>query len=374
MSITLYASDIITKEEVTKAVDNIFSKKACSAVDILEKEICSLTGAAASRAADSAESALRALLYSWSVCRGEAVFVPSFANPFTVLTVMESGAVPVFVDCDRDTWNISASKLESAVKKCLKNNELYPRAVIACDMFGLPFDCQEISDVCARYGLLLIEDGSMAFGAEIKGKKTGTLGDSSVVEFRNPMIAGAYAAAALTDDIRLAKNVSIALNGGRRISDNATGASEIIRMGNRTALNEFYAELMLINSLTKNEAAEKRRAAAEKYKEAAKGTAVTYQAEKDDVKGAYPVFALCAQDKESAERMVKEFCEAEIECKALFSKPLCRHSAFKDIGCQTSDVPVGSNLSVCTFMLPCHEKLTEKEINYICEKIKQICV
>ncbi len=342
----------------------------------LETEICSLTGAAAARATNSTASALRSLLYSWSVCRGEAVFVPSFVKPYVVFAVLESGATPVFVDCDRETWNMSADKLESAVKKCIKNNELYPRAVIVSDMFGLPFDCTEINSVCAEYGLLLIEEAAAALGAKWQDKSAGTLGDAAVISFRPPLSVSAFAdaGAALTDDMQLAKNIKLIVEGGQKVFSSTTGAREAVRRADASAMDCFTAGLLIPQLGSAAEKAEKRRKIAEKLKKAAEGTAVKFQMEKDGVQSAYPAFALCAEDKGSAERMVQAFRESKIECEAVFSKPLCRHAAFKDLGCQTSDVPVGSNLSVCTFMLPCHEELTEEQTERICSAIKMICV
>ena len=109
MGIPLYTSKTLTTENAE-----------------LENELCRILGVSAAVLADNRGDALRNLLYAWSVCRGEAVFVPSFAEPYIIFAVLECGAVPVFVDCDIDTWHMSAEKLEKAVKKCIKQNELYP--------------------------------------------------------------------------------------------------------------------------------------------------------------------------------------------------------------------------------------------------------
>ena len=282
----------------------------------------------------------------------------------------------MFVDCDRDTWCMSAQKLESAVKKCVKANELYPRAAIVSDLFGMPFECAEISRVCAEYGLLLIEDASSAMGSVCKGRKAGTLGDASVISFPSLVSSNIQgdSAVVLTDDVQLAKNIKLTVNGGEKVFGASTGAKETVRRGETSVMDDLTASLLHMNISETDKSAEKRRRNAELLKKAAEGTSVKFQIEKEGVQGAYPVFTLCAEDKESAERMVQAFRESGIESRAVYSKPLCRHAAFKELGCQISDVPVGSELSVCTFLLPCHEKLTDKEVEYIGEKIKTICV
>ncbi len=379
MKIPLYASCGITREAAAQVLDFAVREKVgdpFSARRELEAEICLRLGVTAAKVTYNTASALRALLCSWSICRGEAVFVPSFAPTFVIFSVLESGAVPVFVDCDSDTWCMSAAKLEGTVKKCIKSNELYPRAVIVSDVFGMPFDYSAINSVCIKYGLILIEDASAAFGAEWNEKKAGSLGDASVIGLARPFDIGVSGSvgAALANDDRAAANIRIAVEGGQKVFSGTTGASEAVCRGEASVIDELTAGLIALKLADMEKNIAKRRQTAERLKTAAEGTAVKYQKAENGVYGAYPVFPLCAEDKESAERMIKGFRELETECEAVFSKPLCRHAAFKSLGASASDLPVGSSLSVGSFVLPCHEELTEKQIEHICEAIKRICV
>lgn len=366
MNIPLYTSKKISDETVARAVDAIIQNKSLQSD--AEREICRAAGVDCAKAVNGPYDALKNLLYSWQVCKGEAVFVPSFTEPFVLNAVMECGAAPVFVDCDRETWLMSPEKLENAVKKCIKQNELYPRAVIVSDMFGLPFDAVAFGNVCAKYGLLLIEDVSCSLGAQWNGKKAGTLGDAAFAGFTSG------GGAMLTNDRQLAKRFNVTADGGIRTFANTTGAREAACRGTASVMDTFSA-IGLIDTLPKlDETVEKRRKTAEKLRSAVSGTAVTCQKEKDGILGAYPVFAVKAADKDSADRMVKAFREEGIECNAMFSRPLCRQEAFKELGVNISDMPAGSELSVCTFLLPCHEELTEEQIKHLCDTIKKICI
>ncbi len=355
MKIPLYTSAAINGNEKTYS----------DARRELEQMLKDMMGAEAAVTTDSAASALRSLLYSWSVCKGEAVFVPSFADAHIVNAVLECGAEPVFVDCDRNTWLMSGEKLERAAEKCLAKNELYPRAVIVSNTFGMRFDARKISSVCAKYGLLLIEV------SPVLCTDTGIQGDAAAVSLEN--IVGSDAGVVFVKDSQQARALRIIVGGGEKTVDSATGAEEAVRRGSRSELDDVRAGLLISHLEEIDEKTARRRANAEKLKAAARGTSVKSQSG-DDARGSYPVYPLCAEDKDSAESIVKAFREEGIGCRMIYSKPLCRNNAFKELGCQASDVPVGSELSVCTFILPCHEELTDEQVRCICEKIKMICV
>lgn len=379
MNIPLYPSRKFTEENAMQAVCATMSrdeKDSVSVYRILIEKLCEVTGSQQAIVTGSAEAALLNILYSWSVGKGEAVFVPSFTSPHVVMSVMQCGAVPVFVDCHRETWTMNPEKLENAVKKCMKNNELYPRAVIVSDTFGFPFDAEGIKSVCTRYGLLLVEDATAALGAELGKRKAGTLGDAAVISFKPPYGISALCdgGAVLTYDSKLAKNLRLTVNGGMKISDRDTQAIETVRRATGTPMDEVTAQLITPQLESLEGMMTLRNLAAERFTKAATNTAVKCRKINKGERGAYPVFPMCAKDQESATEMVKAFREAGIDCRAVFEKPLCRQGAFKELGVPSSEMPVGSNLSVNAFVLPCHENLTQEQIEYICQSIKKICI
>lgn len=378
MDIPLYALCKTTREEAADIVENIINEngECTDKCRELELQMCEMAGVKYTRVTHCISSALRNVLLSWSVCQGEAVFVSSFANSYDIFAVMECGATPILVDCDRETWCMSPEKLEAAVKKCIKNNELYPRAVIVNDTFGMPFDADRINDVCARYGLLLVEDATGAMGGEYKGRKTCSLGDAAVTSFQPPMNIekSDRGGAALTDNSQLAKTLKITAAGGMKVFSNATGAKEMVRRGSVSTMSEFAAAALSVRLKNLDERISRRRRNTEKLKKATEGTKLRFQKENEGVAGSCPVFAVCAPDKESMEQMVGFFKSDGIECEAIYSKPMCRNAALKDFGYLVSDLPVGSDISVCSFMLPCHEELTDEQVDFVCKAIKKYCI
>lgn len=117
------------------------------------------------------------------VKRGDVVLCSDMTFAATVNPVSYEGGVQVFIDSERETWNMSPEALENAFKK-------YPEAkvVALAHLYGTPSKMDEILDVCNRHGAVLVEDAAEALGASYKGKKMGTFGKYNVVSFNGNKI------------------------------------------------------------------------------------------------------------------------------------------------------------------------------------------
>ncbi|MDR3151268.1 MAG: lipopolysaccharide biosynthesis protein RfbH [Holosporaceae bacterium] len=107
---------------------------------------------------------------------GDEVITVAAAFPTTIAPIIQNGLVPVFVDCELQTYNINASEIEKAISQKTK-------AIIIAHTLGNPFDLEKITDICRKHNLWLIEDSCDALGAEYNGQKTGTLGHIGTFSF-----------------------------------------------------------------------------------------------------------------------------------------------------------------------------------------------
>ena len=120
---------------------------------------------------------------------GDEVICQSFtfaasANPIAYLE-----ATPVFVDSEKDTWNMDPVLLEMAVKDRLAKTGRLPKAIIPVHLYGMPVKMGEVMEVANRYGIPVLEDSAEALGSEYKGRKCGTFGEYGVLSFNgNKMI------------------------------------------------------------------------------------------------------------------------------------------------------------------------------------------
>ncbi len=130
------------------------------------------------------------------VKRGDRVFCTDMTFAATVNPVLYEGGVPVFIDAERETWNMDPAALERAY-------ELYPdtKVVIAVNLYGVPAKLSEIRAICDRHGAILIEDAAESLGALYKGTQTGTFGQYNVISFNgNKIITGSAGGMLVTDD------------------------------------------------------------------------------------------------------------------------------------------------------------------------------
>lgn len=127
---------------------------------------------------------------------GRRVFCSDMTFSATLNPVVYEGGIPVFIDTERDTWNMDPIALERAFA-------IYPevRLVVAAHLYGFPGKVDELRAVCSKHGALLIEDAAESMGATYKGKQTGSFGDYAAVSYNgNKIITGSSGGCLLTDD------------------------------------------------------------------------------------------------------------------------------------------------------------------------------
>ncbi|WP_349532233.1 aminotransferase class I/II-fold pyridoxal phosphate-dependent enzyme [Lysinibacillus capsici] len=103
------------------------------------------------------------IMMAWDIKEGDAVYVPDFTFFSTGEIVSFRKATPIFVDVDKETFNLDPEKLEAAVLKILKEGKLKPKVVIPVDLFGLPANFIVIEKIAKKYNLLILEDSAQGF-------------------------------------------------------------------------------------------------------------------------------------------------------------------------------------------------------------------
>lgn len=154
-------------------------------------------------ALSSGTAALHLCMKLAGVGKGDYVFASDMTFAATVNPIVYEGGVPVFVDTERDTWNMDPIALEKAF-------EMYPgtKVVVSANLYGTPGKLDEIAAVCARHGAVLIEDAAESLGATYKGRQTGTFGTYNAISFNgNKIITGSSGGMLLTDDLLAAQKV-----------------------------------------------------------------------------------------------------------------------------------------------------------------------
>lgn len=152
-------------------------------VNAFEKEMAEYVGISHASALSAGTAAIHLALRILGIGEGDVVFVPSLTFSATCNPVVYEKAVPVFIDSERDTWNMSPEALKKAFQK-------YPdaKAVIAVHLYGTPAKLDELLAICEEHGVPLIEDAAESLGSTYKGKHTGTFGKIGIYSFNGNKI------------------------------------------------------------------------------------------------------------------------------------------------------------------------------------------
>lgn len=138
-------------------------------------------------ALSSGTAAIHLALIVLGVQRNDEVICSSFTFAGSCNPIVYLGATPVFVDSERDTWNMDPDALETAIRERIKNGKR-PKAIIMVHLYGMPGKIREIMEVAARYGIPVIEDAAEALGSTLDGKKLGSFGDFGIYSFNGNKI------------------------------------------------------------------------------------------------------------------------------------------------------------------------------------------
>lgn len=184
---------------------------------------------------------------------GDEVICQSFTFSASANPIVYQGATPIFVDSERDTWNLCPEQLEIAIKdRIIKGKK--PKAIIAVHLYGMPYKVKKINEIAKTYDIPVIEDSAEALGSTYDGIKCGTLGEISILSFNGNKIITTSGGGALVAKNKAFKDKSIFLATQARDVDVSYLHSNIgynyrmsnvvagIGRGQMTVLDDFVAK------------------------------------------------------------------------------------------------------------------------------------
>lgn len=187
MNKKIYLSSPTIHQEEQQFVQNAFDTNWVAPlgpnVNEFEKEISKYIGGKYTAALSSGTAALHLAMKLAGVKEGDRVFVSSLTFAATCNPIIYENAIPVFIDSERDTWNMSPEALRKAFEK-------YPdtKVVVIVHLYGTPSKIDEIMEICREHNAILVEDAAESLGATYKGKLVGTFGKYGVYSFNGNKI------------------------------------------------------------------------------------------------------------------------------------------------------------------------------------------
>lgn len=312
---------------------------------------------------NSGTDALFLGLLSLGIGPDDEVIVPTFTFIATATAVSYTGAKPVFVDIDKDTYCLDPEKVENAITKRTK-------AIIVVHLYGHPADMEPILYIARKYHLVIIEDAAQAHGAlyNYKGqiKKVGALGDIGCFSFYPTKNLGACgdAGAIVTNNKKIYKKLLMLRDCGRI----SKYKHKII--GYNSRLDTLQAAILRAKLKKLEKWNRMRRQKAQLYnKLLSKVNGIILPREKKNAKHVYHLYVIRVKNR-------KELCwvlnKYKIPFLLYYKIPLHLQEAYRSLGYKKGDFPVAEKVAQQIISLPMHPHLKNSQIKFIVEIIKNI--
>jgi len=193
------------KKYVLEAFDSNWIAPVGPHIDLFEDELSKKSDNLNVAVLSSGTAAIHLALILLKVKTGDCVICSSFTFSASINPVIYQGAYPVFVDSEKDTWNMDPVLLEEAIVEKLSQNKK-PKAIILVHLYGYPAKLDEILRIAAKYDIPIIEDAAEALGSTYNGKPLGTFGDIGIYSFNgNKIITTSSGGAILSEDNNIIK-------------------------------------------------------------------------------------------------------------------------------------------------------------------------
>lgn len=362
----------VLKPKIDRAVSEVVSRARFISgpqVKELEEKLAEYVGVKHCITCGNGTDALTLALMAWNVGAGDAVFVPDFTFFSSGECPAYAGATPVFVDVEKDTYNIDPIRLEEAILEIRAKGKYSPKVVVAVDLFGQPADYGRIRDICRKYDLLLLEDGAQGFGGAIGNKKACSFGDISTTSFFPAKPLGCYGdgGAVFTDNDEWAGLIrSYAVHG-----KNAEDKYDNIRIGMNSRLDTIQAAILLV----KLEAFEQYELsaineAAQSYHEALKGKGLILPFVKEGFMSSWAQYTVQLPDRVNRDELQVSLRKKGIPTMIYYKKPMHIQGAFMETDSGMRKCPDTIRLCKTVLSLPIHPYLDKKDINNIADAIR----
>ena len=350
---------------VTECVKTGWISSSGSYIKTFEENFAKFIGVKHAITTTSGTAALHLALLALGIKKGDEVILPSHTMIASAAAVVYTGATPVLVDVERDTWNMNVKQIESKITKRTK-------AIMPVHIYGLPVDMDGILKLAKKYKLYVVEDAAESLGAKYHGKITGSLGTIGCFSFyANKIVTTGEGGMVTTNSDKLAKRLRIlkdlAHSTKRRFLHNEIGYN--YRMTNMQAALGV-AQLEEVKKYI-----EKKEWMASIYKQRlSKIEGISLPVQNIKTTNVYWMYGILVENNFGITRdeLMKKLLEKGIETRTFFI-PMHRQPALKKLGLYKGErYPVSDEIGRKGLYLPSGLAITKEEIDTICKTIETI--
>jgi perosamine synthetase len=326
-----------------------------------ERNFADYCGTTHAVAINNGTAALHAALLAADIGQGDEVIVPSFSFFATASAVSMTGAKPIFVDVNEQTFNIDPVQVENQINPKTK-------AVIGVHLFGQPFDAQGIKQVCESHNLTLIEDAAQAQGAICNGEKTGAMGNLGCFSF--------YATKNMTTgEGGMVTTSEKALNERLRLLINHGQSEKYLhtRLGYNYRMTDVAAAIGLVQLKKLEKFNTRRRKNAEYYDTHISVKGLITPAVAQGMHHVYHQYVIRLTDEFPMKRAdFIEYLKVKGIGTAVHYPIPIHHQPVYARANEPDSCPVSTRLASSVLSIPVHPLLDQKELAYICDAINRV--
>lgn len=354
--IRLYEPDLSGKE-LSYVVDCLTSTWISSTGEYIhkfEQSFAEYVGSAHAVTVCNGTAALHLALSALELRPGDEVIVPTFTYIASVNTIAQTGATPVFVDCNEDTWVIECADVERLITP-------RTRAIMAVHLYGGLCDLAQLRALAERYGLILVEDASEAVGCSWDGRHAGTWGACGTFSFYgNKTITTGEGGMVVTNDADLAERLRLLRGQGQH----PTRRYWHVELGFNYRMTNICAAIGLAQMERLEQILERKRSIAARYRQSLENHGVVFQARPPEVESGEWLVTVLLPENVDRDVVMNSLDAMGVESRPTFC---CAHRM--PMYEAPYALPRSEALSRRGISLPSHPMLSDDDIDQVCDKL-----
>jgi dTDP-4-amino-4,6-dideoxygalactose transaminase len=347
-------------EDIDRVVlDVIASSQFILGPDVrrFEEEFAAYCNARNGVSIDSGTSALELILRALDIGPGDEVITAANTFIATALAILATGAQPVLVDIDPETYTISVDSIAAAITP-------RTRAVMPVHLYGQPADMDPILDLADRHKLAVVEDACQAHGAFYKGRRAGSMGAAAAFSFYPAKNLGCYGDGGIvvTDSGHIAKRVRMLRDYGQREK------YVHVTKGYNHRLDTIQAAVLRVKLPHLDEWNAARRAHARRYHDLLTGSGVILPMEASYAEHVYHLYVIRTAQRDALQAHLKE---RGIVTGIHYPIPIHLQQACRDLGYKAGDFPITEQCAAKILSLPMYAELTEAQLAEVAQRVRE---
>ena len=342
------------RKEYLEAIEEVCRETAFSGgrfADQFDEEFAAYCQVPYAAGVNNGTSALHCAMMALGIGEGDEVIVPANTYIATAWGVTYTGAVPVFVDCTSDTWEIDPDRIEERITE-------KTRAIIGVHLYGQPFEFNKVKAIADRHNLYVVEDCAQAHGAQYEGKLVGGLGELGCFSFYpgKNLYAFGEGGSVTCRKREYLDAVTTFKNQGNRVRY----YHDVV--GYNYRLEGIQGAVLSVSLKYLPEWTMRRRQIGARYLREITNPRLTMQAHPENTN---PVFHLFVVTVEDPDHLIAYMEERGMECNKHYPVPCHLQKAYEKLGYQRGDCPNAEYLADHCVTLPLFPEMTDEEVGMV---------